>query len=100
MTFSINIENLPAPPDGFVGRQLDMFNIVSTLIKKSRRIMSVIGEKGIGKSAIVKKAIHYLADRGSFADGILHIHIAKNHLQYHRSSRAAATADYYCTDII
>ena len=74
----LHIENLPAPPDGFVGRQLDMFNIVSTLIKKSRRIVSVIGEKGIGKSAIVKKAIHYLADRGSFADGILHIHIAKN----------------------
>lgn len=74
----LSYEILPALPDGFVGRQLDIFNIVSTLIKRSRRIVSVIGEKGIGKSAIVKKAMHYLADRGSFKDGILYIHIAKN----------------------
>ena len=69
---------MPALTDGFVGRQLDIFNIVSTLIKRSRRIVSVIGESGIGKSAIVKQAMHYLADRGCFVDGLLYVHVAKD----------------------
>jgi hypothetical protein len=74
----LSYEILPALTDGFVGRQLDIFNIVSTLIKRSRRIVSVIGESGIGKSAIVKQAMHYLADRGCFVDGLLYVHVAKD----------------------
>lgn len=67
-------EILPALPDGFVGRQQIIYKIVQTLIQRSGRIVSVVGEKNIGKSAIVKKAMRYLADRGLFADGILYIH--------------------------
>jgi hypothetical protein len=66
-------EVLPALPESYIPRHVVVYEIVANLLARSRRIVSVCGARGHGKSTIVKASAHYLADRRAFVDGILYI---------------------------
>lgn len=46
-----------------------MFDIVQNIV--SNRLVTVIGLPGIGKSSLCKNAVHYIAERRMFKQGIV-----------------------------
>lgn len=65
---------VPSPPPDFEGREVDMYRVISTL--KERRLVSVVGDAGFGKSAIVAAVCRYVMDRCMFSDGVLFVRLA------------------------
>ena len=62
---------LPALVEGFLGRNVEAYRVVSGIL--DRRLVSVTGEVGVGKSAVAIAALNYLAERHYFSDGVLYI---------------------------
>jgi hypothetical protein len=60
---------VPSPPEGFTGRQVEIHGIIQQL--KLHRTVSVVGPKGIGKSATAIMVANYMSERSLFNDGIL-----------------------------
>jgi len=54
----------------FVGREIDLEDIVRKILETNGRILTVKGSGGIGKTTTVKKACILLFNRGIFNDGI------------------------------
>lgn len=50
-----------------------MFRIISTL--RERRLVSVVGDAGYGKSALLAAAGRYMNDRNMFPAGMLHVRL-------------------------
>eukprot|EP00621_Florenciella_sp_RCC1693_P014591 CAMPEP_0182529260 /NCGR_PEP_ID=MMETSP1323-20130603/5059_1 /TAXON_ID=236787 /ORGANISM="Florenciella parvula, Strain RCC1693" /LENGTH=139 /DNA_ID=CAMNT_0024738451 /DNA_START=48 /DNA_END=463 /DNA_ORIENTATION=+ len=71
MTSKALMELLPRPPEDFVGREVDMYRTLSQLTV--RRMVTVIGPDGCGKSALAAALCQYLAARSFFPDAILHV---------------------------
>lgn len=53
----------PSPPQFFMGREVDMHHILAILLKK--RLVSVVGEPGMGRSSLVCALSHYVCERAS-----------------------------------
>jgi hypothetical protein len=70
-----SIENsyLPRPPEDFEGREIDMHHVIKILL--SRRLVSVVGETGVGKSAVAVGSCCYLWERKHFTDGIVYVRL-------------------------
>lgn len=66
----ISRNRLPSPPTDFEGREVIMNNVIRSLFE--RRLVSLVGEDGVGKSAVAAAACKYLADREVFRDGIVY----------------------------
>lgn len=64
---------LPRPPEDFEGREIDMHNVIKILL--SRRLVSVVGEPGVGKSAVAVGSCCYLWERKHFSDGIVYVRL-------------------------
>ena len=62
-------EHLPAPPPDFEGREVDMYRVITMLL--NRRLVSLVGDEGVGKSALAAAVCTYIADRGMFGDGVV-----------------------------
>ncbi|KDO26168.1 hypothetical protein SPRG_08529 [Saprolegnia parasitica CBS 223.65] len=62
-------ENLPPLCDGFCNRSLDLFKITKLLSSK-RRLISITGEAGIGKSAVAKALARHISLRTSWVVGL------------------------------
>ena len=62
-------ENLPVPPPDFEGREVDMYRVITMLL--ARRLVSLVGDEGVGKSALAAAVCTYIADRGMFEDGVI-----------------------------
>ena len=58
----------PTPPQSFLGREVDMFHVLGAILTK--RLVSVIGEPGIGRSSLVCAICHYINERASTILGI------------------------------
>ena len=109
---NIDVSLVPGPPPDFEGRevtkhratscciylymyvcvcvwQVDMFRVISTL--KERRLVSVVGDAGLGKSALVAAVARYVLDRGMFAEGVLFVRLAgvATHAQFLQAFRNA-----------
>ena len=54
--------NLPSKPEPFVGRNQDVRQVLK-LLKEGKRLVTITGEPGIGKTAVAKAVIHYLKSR-------------------------------------
>ena len=67
---SILTQPLPSPPPDFEGREVDIHRVIMTLF--SRRLVSVVGEDGVGKSSLSAAVCNYLSDRCVFEDGIFY----------------------------
>jgi len=56
------IKNLPPKPEPFVGRNQDVRQILK-MLKEGKRLITVTGEPGIGKTTVAHALIHYLRAR-------------------------------------
>ena len=62
---------LPANAECFVGRNVETYRVVTGVL--DRRLLSVIGEPGVGKSAVAIAATNYLCERHYFSDGVIFV---------------------------
>ena len=65
---------LPAPVECYLGRNVETYRVVTGVL--DRRLLSVTGPAGVGKSAVVIAAINYLAERHYFSDGVVYVDCA------------------------
>ena len=65
----MKFKEYPAKVDNFIGRQKEMFEVVHNVM--NNRLVNIIGLPGIGKTALCKNAVQYIADRKLFKQGIL-----------------------------
>lgn len=63
--------HLPQPPEDFEGREVDMHRTIGEIV--ARRFVTVIGEDGIGKSAVLSAVSQYVCERKVFADGVIYV---------------------------
>lgn len=88
MTPPLPSNNIPIVTSHFTGRANDMYNIIQMILNK--RIVTIHGLPGIGKTSVLCSVAHYLKDRKHFAGGILYFNVGKKikrafdaeHLQY------------------
>ena len=67
----------PTPPNYFLGREVDMFYVLAALLKLNKRLVSVLGDTGIGRSSLVCALCHYINERASTISEIQHIYFIK-----------------------
>lgn len=52
---------IPVPPEYFFGREIDMYKVLREVV--SQRLVTVVGEKGIGCSSLASALATYISDR-------------------------------------
>ena len=62
-------------------RANDIEELVATVLNGTR-LIDLVGVNGIGKSSILKFALHYMSDRKFFTGGIIYINL-KHHKSFH-----------------
>jgi hypothetical protein len=65
----------PSPPEFFMGREVDTYYILKAVLGK--RLVSVVGEPGIGRSSVVCALCHYINERASTIIGIDRIYFVR-----------------------
>merc|ERR1712232_1164266 len=53
----------PSPPQFFMGREVDMYHVLGAIL--SKRLVSVIGDPGVGRSSLVCGICHYINERAT-----------------------------------
>lgn len=70
--YNVTFNNpLPRITD-LVGRQKDMYLLVSKIMMAHVHLLTLIGLPGVGKSSLVKSTLHYLQDRSLLRGGIIY----------------------------
>ena len=67
----------PTPPQFFLGREIELYYVLSALLKLDKRLVSVLGDTGIGRSSLVCALCHYINERASTISEIQHIYFIK-----------------------
>lgn len=68
------INNLPAFfPLQFIGRQSEWQQLVASAVGQEKRLLTLIGPKGMGKTSLALATAHYLYERSTFAGGVLFV---------------------------
>ena len=65
----------PSPPEFFLGREVDMYYVLKAVLGK--RLVSVIGETGVGRSSLACALCHYINERATTIIGIDRIYYVK-----------------------
>lgn len=65
----------PEPPQHIVGREIDTYNLIQEIL--SKRIVTLIGEKGIGCSTLVASTCKYIAERKTTMPDIERIYFVR-----------------------
>ena len=65
----------PTPPQFFLGREVDMYFVLKSIL--SKRLVSVVGEQGVGRSSTVCAVCHYINERASTILAIEKIYFVK-----------------------
>ena len=69
--------NLPAFfPLQYVGRQLEQQQLVSAAVAQGKRLLSLVGAAGVGKTSLALAAAHYLYERAAFSGGVFFVSVA------------------------
>lgn len=71
LTDKPDLVSFPATPQNLLGRESDLFNLVQRIASDDKRLVSVVGVPGIGKSSLIRKALHFFNDRNYFTGGIV-----------------------------
>ncbi|OWZ23127.1 hypothetical protein PHMEG_0002051 [Phytophthora megakarya] len=66
-------KTLPAVSESFVGREQEL-HMLAELVR-TRRLVTLRGPPGIGKSTLSIKLAHFLADRNAFPDGVAFVRL-------------------------
>jgi len=67
----------PTPPQFFLGREMDLYYVLAALLKLNKRLVSVLGDTGIGRSSLVCALCHYINERASTISEIQQIYFIK-----------------------
>jgi hypothetical protein len=67
----INRNRLPSPPADFEGREVVMNTLIRHIL--DRRLISLVGDDGMGKSSVASAVGKYLYDREIFPHGIIFV---------------------------
>lgn len=68
----------PSPPPCFLGREVDMFKVLQDIKDRQRRLISVTGDTGIGRSSLVCALCHYINERAStMTNDVQHIYFVR-----------------------
>jgi len=67
----------PTPPQFFLGREVDMFYVLTAILKLRKRLVSILGEVGIGRSSLACALCHYINERASTMSEIHRIYFVK-----------------------
>ena len=62
---------LPPTAEAFLGRNVETYRVVTGVL--DRRLVSVTGTAGVGKTAVAIAALNYLAQRHYFSDGVVYV---------------------------
>ena len=65
----------PSPPQFFLGREVDMYIVLNLLLVK--RLVSVIGDVGVGRSSLVCALCHYVNERKTTMNHVKRIFYVK-----------------------
>jgi NACHT domain len=65
----------PSPPEYFLGREVDTYYVLKAVL--SKRLVSVIGEPGVGRSSLVCALCHYINERATTMIGIDRIYFVR-----------------------
>ena len=68
--------NLPTPLTSFVGREQEVTTLIELLSDASARLVTIVGEGGVGKTRLALAAAHVVADRGLSPDGVWFVPLA------------------------
>ena len=66
---------LPPPPEGFVGRAIDVYEVVSNICRN--RLVSLCGVSGIGLTAVVIAAANYVAEHNYMRHGVVFLELTE-----------------------
>jgi hypothetical protein len=64
---------LPHTPEDFEGREVDMYCAIRILL--SRRLVTIVGENGVGKTSVAIAVCSYLCERRKFENGIIFVRL-------------------------
>lgn len=67
----------PTAPQFFIGREVDMYYLLTAFLKMKKRLVNVLGEQGIGRSSLVCGLCHYINERASTITDIQRIYFIK-----------------------
>ena len=67
----------PTAPQFFLGREVDIYYILTAILKMRKRLVSVLGETGIGRSSLACALCHYINERASTITEIHRIYFIK-----------------------
>jgi hypothetical protein len=67
----------PTAPQFFLGREVDMYYVLTALLKLRKRLVTILGETGIGRSSLACAVCHYINERASTISDIQHIYFIK-----------------------
>ena len=65
---------LPSRPTKNVFRNRDLFDPIQLF--ETKNVVQIFGITGIGKSCLIKKLIHFIADRDMMRGGIIYMDFA------------------------
>jgi hypothetical protein len=65
----------PTPPQFFLGREVEMYFVLKAILTK--RLVSVVGEPGVGRSSVVCALCHYINERASTIIAIERMYFVK-----------------------
>lgn len=87
LSTSILTQPLPNTPPEFEGREVDIHQTIITL--SARKLVTIVGDDGIGKSSVATAACNYLSDRCIFEDGIFYLRCQsiRTHVEFMKSLR-------------
>ena len=64
-------------PLQFIGRQAEWQQLVAAAVGQEKRILTLIGPKGMGKTSLALAASHYLYERSTFSGGVLFVQVSR-----------------------
>jgi hypothetical protein len=73
----IQVDPAPSAPNFFLGREVDIYYVLTAILKMRKRLVSVLGEPGIGRSSMVCALCHYINERASTVTEIQHIYFIR-----------------------
>ena len=70
----LGLDSIPAPPEGFLGRALDMYAVAVLILR--HRLVSIVGPSGYGKTSVALAVANYLSERRLFREGVFFVSLA------------------------
>ena len=67
------VKHIPQQGENFKFRDKEVSKILNMILAQNKRLVSLLGLRGVGKSSIAKSVMHYAAERKIFPGGIIFI---------------------------